>query len=58
MISYNWENQPIVKKIAQSLKEKGYTIWLDLEQMGGSVLEANILITDTIFFPLQMRGLR
>jgi len=40
MISYNWGNQPIVKKISQSLKENGYKVWLDLEQMSGSTLEA------------------
>ena len=48
MISYNWGNQPIVKRIAQSLQEKGYTIWLDLEQMGGSTLEASILTFDIL----------
>jgi len=40
MISYNWGNQPIVKRIAASLKERGYLVWLDLEQMTGSTLEA------------------
>jgi hypothetical protein len=42
MISYNWDNQPIIKRIAQSLKDHGYNVWLDLEQMGGSTLEASI----------------
>jgi hypothetical protein len=43
MISYNWANQPIIKQIAQSLKDHGYNVWLDLEQMGGSTLEASII---------------
>jgi hypothetical protein len=42
MISYNWENQPIIKRIAKSLKGDGYNVWLDLEQMSGSTLEASI----------------
>jgi len=40
MISYNWDDQPIVKRLATALKEYGYEVWLDLEQMGGSTLEA------------------
>jgi len=40
MISYNWENQPIVVRLAKSLKEQGHQIWLDIEQMGGSTLGA------------------
>jgi hypothetical protein len=42
MISYNWGNQPIVKRIAKELQDRGYNVWLDLEQMGGSTLEASI----------------
>eukprot|EP00026_Physarum_polycephalum_P004160 Phypoly_transcript_04177.p1 GENE.Phypoly_transcript_04177~~Phypoly_transcript_04177.p1 ORF type:complete len:467 (+),score=56.37 Phypoly_transcript_04177:20-1420(+) len=40
MISYNWDNQPTVIRLARSLKQAGYQIWLDVEQMGGSTLEA------------------
>eukprot|EP00026_Physarum_polycephalum_P005612 Phypoly_transcript_05647.p1 GENE.Phypoly_transcript_05647~~Phypoly_transcript_05647.p1 ORF type:complete len:615 (-),score=88.60 Phypoly_transcript_05647:6-1850(-) len=40
MISYQWDDQKIVMRISQSLKQKGYKVWLDLEQMGGSTLEA------------------
>lgn len=43
MISYNWGNQSTVKLIAQSLKEAGYTVWLDIEEMSGSTLAASIL---------------
>jgi len=40
MISYNWGVQPVVLKIAAALKAAGYNIWLDVEQMAGSTLEA------------------
>lgn len=42
MISYNWGDQPVVKKIASSLKSNGYLVWLDIEQMKGSLLEASM----------------
>lgn len=29
-------------KIAKSLKSQGYTVWLDVEQMSGSTLEASM----------------
>ena len=41
MISYNWECQPTVKRLAKSLQHKGYHVWLDIEQMKGSTLEAS-----------------
>ena len=44
MISYNWGNQPIVLRLAKTLQERGYDVWLDVERMGGSTLEASILI--------------
>jgi hypothetical protein len=40
MISYNWANQPTVLKLAKSLQQRGYAVWLDVEQMNGSTLEA------------------
>ncbi len=42
MISYNWANKNIVTKIAASLKEHGYRVWIDDEQMKGSILEASM----------------
>lgn len=42
MISYNWDNQPIVKRLATSLQDAGYNVWIDLEQMAGSILEASM----------------
>jgi len=40
MLSYCWAQQPLVKEIAAGLKQAGYRIWLDIEQMAGSTLEA------------------
>jgi hypothetical protein len=40
MISYNWGSQQHVLKIKQRLEQAGYKVWLDLDQMHGSTLEA------------------
>lgn len=42
MISYNWGVQPLVLKLAASLKAAGYPVWLDVEQMKGSTLDASM----------------
>lgn len=42
MISYNWAVQPTVKRLAAELKTAGYKVWLDIEQMKGSTLEASM----------------
>jgi hypothetical protein len=44
MISYNWGHQHIVKKISQALQQSGYRVWLDVEQMKGSTLEASKIL--------------
>ena len=41
MISYNWGVQPLVLKLAATLKAAGFKVWLDVEQMRGSTLEAS-----------------
>lgn len=41
MISYNWGVQPLVLKLAAVLKAAGCTVWLDVERMAGSTLEAS-----------------
>jgi hypothetical protein len=40
MLSYQWDHQPLVKRLAERLKQAGYRVWLDVEQMSGSTLEA------------------
>lgn len=40
MLSYQWDHQPLVKRLAERIKQSGYHVWLDVEQMSGSTLEA------------------
>jgi len=40
MLSYCWANQPIVVQLANDLKAAGFSVWLDIDQMAGSTLEA------------------
>ncbi|CAF1021469.1 unnamed protein product [Didymodactylos carnosus] len=40
MLSYCWAQQPIVLKIRDFLRSKGYKVWIDVEQMAGSTLSA------------------
>lgn len=46
MISYNWGHQPIVKKLNQALKDRGYKVWIDIEQMAGSTIGAMATAVD------------
>jgi len=39
MISYSWSQKERMRQLAFFLKEKGFKIWLDIEQMEGSILE-------------------
>jgi len=40
MISYQWSHQPIMLKVRDKLQEEGFTVWIDLDEMKGSTLEA------------------
>lgn len=40
MFSYQWDNQPLIKRLAERVKQAGYNVWLDIEQMSGNTLEA------------------
>jgi len=40
MISYCWSQQNKIKQVANHLKSFQIPIWIDVEQMEGSVLEA------------------
>lgn len=40
MLSYNWGNQKILLQIRDRLQEKGMTVWMDVDNMEGSILEA------------------
>ena len=39
-ISYNWEHQEIVLKIRQFLLDKGFKVWMDVDNMTNNTLEA------------------
>ena len=41
MISYNWTQQPLVLKLRDALNSAGYKIWIDVDHMSGSILEAS-----------------
>ena len=40
MISYQWDTQEVLVQVKNKLQASGYRVWMDLEQMGGSTLEA------------------
>ncbi|CAH1239416.1 Hypp5822 [Branchiostoma lanceolatum] len=40
MLSYKWDNQEVVKQIKTKLEANGYNVWMDIDRMGGSTLEA------------------
>ncbi|XP_078615831.1 uncharacterized protein LOC144884404 isoform X1 [Branchiostoma floridae x Branchiostoma japonicum] len=40
MLSYQWDNQELVKKIKTMLEASGYNVWMDIDRMGGSTLQA------------------
>ena len=40
MISYQWDSQEVLVELKNKLRASGYRVWMDLEQMGGSTLDA------------------
>jgi uncharacterized protein (DUF302 family) len=40
MISYNWEHQSMVKQIRENLRSSGINVWMDVDDMQGSTLQA------------------
>ncbi|XP_071100855.1 uncharacterized protein [Haliotis cracherodii] len=40
MISYQWANQEVLIKVKDCLKQNGYGVWMDIDNMGGSTLQA------------------
>ncbi|CAK8677563.1 uncharacterized protein LOC143447268 [Clavelina lepadiformis] len=39
MISYQWNNQPIILKLRDYLNQNGLKTWIDVDKMQGSILE-------------------
>jgi hypothetical protein len=46
MMSYNWDHQPTIKRIHAALVSRGYTVWIDVEQMKGSTVDAMSLAVE------------
>ena len=42
MLSYCWSQQPVVIRLAAALKQRGHKVWLDVEQMTGSTVDAMV----------------
>ncbi|CAH1794188.1 unnamed protein product, partial [Owenia fusiformis] len=40
MISYSWSNQKQVLEISEYIRKAGYKVWLDVDQIEGSTIEA------------------
>ena len=40
MLSYNWRYQPTMKRLNLALKARDYSVWIDIEKMQGSTIEA------------------
>jgi hypothetical protein len=40
MLSYNWDHQNVIKRINVALQSRQYNVWIDIEKMQGSTVEA------------------
>jgi hypothetical protein len=52
MISYNWGHQQVILRVVASLKSRKYAIWVDVEKMEGSTVDA----ASTSNLPLLVTG--
>ena len=52
MISYRWDHQDIMLKVRDKLQSEGYNIWMDVDQMGGSTIEAMARAVDGAYLVL------
>ncbi|KAJ3278327.1 WD repeat-containing protein 20, partial [Borealophlyctis nickersoniae] len=39
MLSYQWDHQVVVKRLRDSLQQRGFNVWMDLAEMHGSVYD-------------------
>ncbi|KAL4228744.1 hypothetical protein ACF0H5_011787 [Mactra antiquata] len=46
MISYQWDSQAVMMKVKDRLRQAGYKVWMDIEHMTGSTLEAMALAVE------------
>jgi hypothetical protein len=40
MLSYCWDNQDVIRRIREGLRRRNVTVWVDYEDMSGSVVDA------------------
>ncbi|XP_050407311.1 uncharacterized protein LOC126822433 isoform X2 [Patella vulgata] len=40
MISYQWDHQAVLKQVSSSLRENSHQVWMDIDNMEGSTLQA------------------
>ena len=40
MCTDSWDHQPIIERIARTLQHRGYNVWLDIDMMQGSTMDA------------------
>ncbi|XP_053381902.1 uncharacterized protein LOC128549332 [Mercenaria mercenaria] len=40
MISYQWADQHVLKSVRDNIKARGYKVWMDIDKMSGSILDA------------------
>ena len=36
MVSYQWDSQDVVVRLVASLKQRGFSLWFDLDSMSGA----------------------
>nr|KAG5697020.1 hypothetical protein BaRGS_005473 [Batillaria attramentaria] len=46
MISYQWDAQKVMSQVKDALSQSGYKVWMDVEHMTGSTLEAMALAVE------------
>ena len=58
MLSYCWAQQPMIKRINSSVKQRGYTTWIDIEDMRGSTVDAmsDAVRTEPVVTPAILGG--
>jgi hypothetical protein len=39
MISYNWDHQEVILRVVAAVRQRGYVVWVDTEQMRGSTVD-------------------
>lgn len=46
MVSYSWAQQDVVLRLVAALKARGYNVWVDVESMRGSTIDAMALAVE------------